>query len=242
MTLVNNACTCNPDNQRNMVLNSTDGSCRCEAGFKMTDFGCFSCEYLIPGCKNCTETSTVTSIQTYTHIGSLTTRKYLNCAECDYMKYIVPGNSTEPTTCKNCAQKWDGCSQCGAYGDACTTCYNSHLFTNQTHLGYATDILTPVMTGQDGLSCISVVLRANGEKGTKDVSILNNHCSKKAQAQIDTVIANCLTTISTYGHTISTDQKILIKVPNCSADIITFYKTQGTRLLNQVEEVVFEQV
>ena len=117
-------------------------------------------------------------------------------ALCDYMKYMVPGNSTSKSRCFNCAQKWDGCSQCGIYGDQCTTCFQTHLFTNQTHFGYATDSFssnpTPATSSSTitsaalsaslattGVTCINAVIAAIG-KGSTDSNVLGNYCTTVA--------------------------------------------------------------
>ena len=197
LTLKNNRCTCVSDGN-NMIINS-DGSCKCADGYFMTDYGCQTCQYLIPGCTNCATSNTISNIRVYDFLsGTGQSKKYLDCALCDYMKYMVPGNSTSKSRCFNCAQKWDGCSQCGIYGDQCTTCFQTHLFTNQTHFGYASDSFssnpTPATSSSTitsaalsaslattGVTCINAVIAAIG-KGSTDSNVLGNYCTTVAQA------------------------------------------------------------
>ena len=46
----------------------------------------------------------------------------------------LPDNAavTSPVKCSSCQKKFEGCSKCGTFGDACTGCYQTHTLYKPT--------------------------------------------------------------------------------------------------------------
>ena len=114
-----------------MSTNQDTGVCECEAGYHLTDLGCVDCQYLIPGCRTCSHTAdTDTGFQLISErvfgtIGSVDT--YVTCDICQSSARYVESPAGEPVKCSACAERFDGCSSCGTYGDTCDQCYQTHV-------------------------------------------------------------------------------------------------------------------
>ena len=69
-----------------MLVDPETGFCTCADGLFMdANFGCLSCDYLIPGCKTCSATSdgdTLIPLDTIRMAGSLEPQSWLTCDEC----------------------------------------------------------------------------------------------------------------------------------------------------------------
>jgi len=124
-------CKCN-GNSPNMSVDRY-GSCSCTEGFWLTEFGCQTCEQLIPGCTQCYKTSQNTGVALYdgANVGYRSSRTYyMDCRKCTYHNYRIRANRSRgtPPSCPACEDKWDGCGNCGTYGTRCSRCLPSHVF------------------------------------------------------------------------------------------------------------------
>jgi hypothetical protein len=91
---------------------------------------------MIPGCKDCFQTTSNTMIPIFVNATASTSTKdprqyYVDCRECSYGHYKIRANyfSGTSVSCPSCSQKWDGCGACGLTGTYCTKCLNTHVFT-----------------------------------------------------------------------------------------------------------------
>ena len=92
----------------------------------MTSKGCLDCDYLIPGCELCTDTTRNTGIPLYALASYYESpeQRYLDCEVCIHGRFVQKGGfGGEKTKCTHCSAKWDGCSFCGDTGGDCQECY-----------------------------------------------------------------------------------------------------------------------
>ena len=91
----NGKCECNiEDGQFEYMTKDRYGSCTCENGYWLTEFGCKKCSELIPGCDECYKTSMNTMIPLYSgaEVGYSSRTYYLDCRKCGYHNYRVRAN------------------------------------------------------------------------------------------------------------------------------------------------------
>ena len=74
------------------------GSCSCADGFFLTEWGCETCDQLIPGCDQCYKTSQNTFIPLYdgANVGRRSSRQYyVDCRKCSYHNYRQRANRSK---------------------------------------------------------------------------------------------------------------------------------------------------
>ena len=142
-----------------MQLDETTGLCSCEDGYHMhPTHGCLKCDYMIPGCRTCSEAywNTGISLDTIRMYGpdveGCNSAKYLTCDQCELAERFVQielDDTVEiddfdyehidyanlpdgivpltPMRCASCHARYEGCSQCGIFGEACDKCSPTHV-------------------------------------------------------------------------------------------------------------------
>ena len=113
------------------------GSCKCDDGYWLTEFGCQTCEELIPGCEQCYRTASNTMIPLYegANVGRYSRQYYIDCRKCPYHDYRQRANVSQnkKPECVPCKNKWEGCGYCGTYGNRCTKCLESHVYQSRNY-------------------------------------------------------------------------------------------------------------
>ena len=68
------------------------------------DFGCLSCDYMIPGCRSCSVVDWDTNIplDNARMMGPDSDPSYLTCNECSTSERFVDESSGNRVTCKHC--------------------------------------------------------------------------------------------------------------------------------------------
>ena len=82
----------------------------------MTETGCETCNYIIPGCNNCTSVNRNTGYPLYGQSQFNDNKMYLRCVECSYGKFVKEADSKSPMKCESCLKKYSGCSSCSTNG------------------------------------------------------------------------------------------------------------------------------
>ena len=127
-----------------MVRDEETGLCSCTDGLFMDEtHGCLSCDYMIPGCRTCSEVAWDSAIPLdFARMkGPDQSASFLTCDTCstseryvhidaaiaDYTAIPDDTVSTSRVTCKHCQASFDGCTSCGTYGAACEACAPTHV-------------------------------------------------------------------------------------------------------------------
>ena len=63
-------------------MDTNTGACECDSGYFMTDKGCRTCEYMIPGCTECDMVSYNTGLPLFGAATFIDENQYLSCFEC----------------------------------------------------------------------------------------------------------------------------------------------------------------
>ena len=125
------ACICDVSNRPNAILDESTGFCSCADGYHLhPTLGCSTCEYLIPGCRECAETSTDTgiSLDHYRMAGPSASENYLTCSTCDDQgRFVNTGSSSGVVRCEACQVAFDGCTACENDGSTCSQCASTHV-------------------------------------------------------------------------------------------------------------------
>ena len=121
-------CVCDNTGKEDTMLLGEDGFCTCADGLFMDqNFGCLSCDNLVPGCKTCSITEDTDTLIPLDYIrmgGPDASPSWLSCDECTRSdRYVAASDGAQTSiSCKHCITAFDGCSACGTHGDACTSC------------------------------------------------------------------------------------------------------------------------
>lgn len=138
------------------MFTNDQGFCQCNNGFHLVEgLGCVDCQYLIPGCNSCSDVAWNSGIVLDSDrvfggakTGSVTCDSCFDDArfveididmvhaasydiyefdEFDYSSLEDWVVTTGKVKCESCQTRFDGCGQCGTYGEECTKCYPTHL-------------------------------------------------------------------------------------------------------------------
>jgi len=91
LTIDEGICKCR-QGTKNQVTDELTGACKCIDGYYMTNKGCQTCGYLIPGCEQCSVVSQITGIPIYSEAQFAVSQQYLDCERCAYSRYVKPAS------------------------------------------------------------------------------------------------------------------------------------------------------
>ena len=87
LTIDDGRCICRVG-EPNQFTNPDTGACECFEGYYMTNTGCQTCDYMIPGCDDCVIDSSNTGLPLFGAAQFLDSQMYLRCNSCGYGRYV----------------------------------------------------------------------------------------------------------------------------------------------------------